>query len=69
MKIDKLRDEIFFGWLYGLRENPPGQSMAEEMGIRFIDLDAYIVDREKRTIPEILPPWERPDSGNWKPGI
>ena len=31
-----------------------GKSMAEELGIRFIDLDAYIVDREKRTIPEIF---------------
>lgn len=31
-----------------------GREMAKEMGIRFIDLDAYIVDREKRTIPEIF---------------
>lgn len=31
-----------------------GKVMAEESGIRFIDLDAYIVDRERRTIPEIF---------------
>lgn len=31
-----------------------GRVMAEELEIRFIDLDAYIVDREKRTIPEIF---------------
>ncbi|MDE7074091.1 MAG: shikimate kinase [Odoribacter sp.] len=31
-----------------------GRRMAEELGIRFIDLDAYLVDRERRTIPEIF---------------
>lgn len=31
-----------------------GKVMAEELGIRFIDLDAYIVEREHRTIPEIF---------------
>lgn len=31
-----------------------GREMAAELGIRFIDLDAYITDREKRTIPEIF---------------
>lgn len=31
-----------------------GKVMAEETGIRFIDLDAYIVEREHRTIPEIF---------------
>lgn len=31
-----------------------GRVMAEELGIRFIDLDAYIVDREHRSIPEIF---------------
>ena len=31
-----------------------GKSMAEEQGIRFIDLDAYIIEREKKTIPEIF---------------
>lgn len=31
-----------------------GKAMAEELGIRFIDLDAYIVDRERRTMSEIF---------------
>ncbi len=31
-----------------------GRVMAEELGIRFIDLDAYIVNREFRTIPQIF---------------
>lgn len=31
-----------------------GKIMAEELGIRFIDLDAYIVEREHRTISEIF---------------
>lgn len=31
-----------------------GREMAAELGIRFIDLDAYIVDRERRTIAEIF---------------
>lgn len=31
-----------------------GKVMAEELGIRFIDLDAYIVEREHRTIQEIF---------------
>lgn len=31
-----------------------GRAMAEEMGIRFIDLDAYIIEREHRTITEIF---------------
>lgn len=31
-----------------------GKMMAEELGIRFIDLDAYIVDREHRTVAEIF---------------
>lgn len=31
-----------------------GKDMAEELGIRFLDLDAYIVDRERRTIAEIF---------------
>lgn len=31
-----------------------GREMAEKLGIRFIDLDAYLVDRERRTIPEIF---------------
>lgn len=31
-----------------------GKQMAEELGIRFIDLDAYIVEREHRSIPEIF---------------
>ena len=41
-----------------------GKSMAEELGIRFIDLDAYVVDRGKR---RFLPLWEKPGFGNWKP--
>lgn len=31
-----------------------GKVMAEELGIRFIDLDAYIVEREHRTIQDIF---------------
>lgn len=31
-----------------------GREMATELGMRFIDLDAYIVDRERRTIPDIF---------------
>ena len=31
-----------------------GRIMATELGIRFIDLDCYIADREHRTIPEIF---------------
>lgn len=31
-----------------------GKRIAEELGIRFIDLDAYIVERERRSIPEIF---------------
>lgn len=31
-----------------------GKMMAEKLGIRFIDLDTYIVNREHRTIPEIF---------------
>lgn len=31
-----------------------GRSMADELGIRFIDLDAYIAGRERRNIPEIF---------------
>jgi len=31
-----------------------GKAMAEELGIRFIDLDAYLSHREHRTIPEIF---------------
>ena len=31
-----------------------GRIMATELGIRFIDLDCYISDREHRTIPEIF---------------
>lgn len=31
-----------------------GREMAKEQGIRFIDLDAYIVDRERRTISAIF---------------
>ena len=31
-----------------------GRVMATELGIRFIDLDSYIADREHRTIPEIF---------------
>ncbi|MCX4291716.1 MAG: shikimate kinase [Odoribacter sp.] len=31
-----------------------GREMADEMGMRFIDLDAYIADRERRSIPEIF---------------
>lgn len=31
-----------------------GREMAAELGIRFIDLDVYIADRERRTIPEIF---------------
>lgn len=31
-----------------------GRVMAEELGIRFIDLDAYIIEREHRTIQEIF---------------
>lgn len=31
-----------------------GKVMAEELGLRFIDLDAYIVERERRTIQEIF---------------
>lgn len=31
-----------------------GKEIAEEKGMRFIDLDAYIVDREKRTVTEIF---------------
>ncbi len=31
-----------------------GREMAAKEGIRFIDLDAYIVDRERRTIGEIF---------------
>ena len=28
--------------------------MAEDLGVRFIELAAYLVDRERRTIPEIF---------------
>ena len=31
-----------------------GRLMAESLGIRFIDLDDYIVRREMRTIPQIF---------------
>lgn len=31
-----------------------GKTMADELGIRFIDLDAYITEREHRSIPEIF---------------
>ena len=31
-----------------------GKSLALQWGIHFIDLDTYIVDREKRTIPQIF---------------
>lgn len=31
-----------------------GREMAAASGMRFIDLDAYIVDREKRTVTEIF---------------
>ncbi len=31
-----------------------GKEMADELGIRFIDLDAYITERERRTVPEIF---------------
>lgn len=31
-----------------------GKVMAEELGVRFLDLDAYITDREHRTIAEIF---------------
>lgn len=31
-----------------------GRSMAEELGIRFIDLDAYVAEREKRSVSEIF---------------
>lgn len=31
-----------------------GKEMAEELGIRFIDLDAYITEREHRSVPEIF---------------
>lgn len=38
-----------------------GREMAAELGIRFIDLDAYIVDRERKTIREIFE--ERGEAG------
>lgn len=31
-----------------------GKTMAEELGLRFIDLDAYITEREAKSIPEIF---------------
>lgn len=31
-----------------------GREMAKEQGIRFIDLDAYIVERERSSIAEIF---------------
>ena len=31
-----------------------GKVIAEEQGVRFIDLDAYIVERENRSISEIF---------------
>ena len=31
-----------------------GREMAAELGIRFIDLDAYIADRERCSVPEIF---------------
>lgn len=31
-----------------------GKSMAEELGVRFIDLDAYITEREMRSVSEIF---------------
>lgn len=31
-----------------------GKVLAKEKGIRFIDLDAYIMDRERQSIPEIF---------------
>lgn len=31
-----------------------GKRMAGRLGVRFIDLDAYIVEREKRSIPDIF---------------
>lgn len=31
-----------------------GKSMAEELGLPFIDLDAYITEREGKSIPEIF---------------
>ncbi len=31
-----------------------GREMAAGLGMRFIDLDAYIADRERRSIPEIF---------------
>ena len=46
-----------------------GKEMADELGIRFIDLDAYITDRERRSVPEILQKKGRPDFENWKPAI
>lgn len=38
-----------------------GKLLAEEWGIRFIDLDAYIVGRERQSIPEIFA--ERGEAG------
>lgn len=46
-----------------------GREMAAELGIRFVDLDAYIVDRERRSIPEILQQQGRLGSESWKPVI
>ena len=31
-----------------------GREMAAGFGVRFIDLDTYIADRERRSIPEIF---------------
>ena len=31
-----------------------GKEMADELGNRFIDLDAYITERERRSVPEIF---------------
>lgn len=31
-----------------------GREMAEELGLRFIDLDAYIVERERRSVAELF---------------
>lgn len=31
-----------------------GKRMAEELGMRFIDLDAYVVERENRSVAEIF---------------
>lgn len=46
--------EVFYCWIYACGKTRRGRIMATELGIRFIDLDCYIADREHRTIPEIF---------------